>query len=286
LLGVPLLSGDELVGVLHVGSLTRREFSEEDVHLLQLVADRAAVAGQTRLSQMDRSAALALQRSLLPPRLPDIAGVELAARYVPGHRTGVGGDWYDVFTLPSGVLGIVVGDVSGHGLAAAVVMGRLRSALRAYALECDDPADALTRLDHKIRHFETGNLATALYAMIDPARDRVHISLAGHLPPILASPGKRAESLSLPVDLPLGTGHEQPRHTTEVALGEGAVLVAYTDGLVERRDESIDVGMQRLIASVKPAPAEILCATIMANLVAAAPTDDIALLTMRRQTDS
>jgi serine phosphatase RsbU (regulator of sigma subunit) len=223
---------------------------------------------------------------LLPARLPDIAGVELAARYVPGHRTGVGGDWYDVFTLPSGVIGIVVGDVSGHGLAAAVVMGRLRSALRAYALECDDPADALTRLDHKIRHFETGNLATALYAMIDPGRDRLRISLAGHLPPILASPGKPAESLALPVDLPLGTGHEQPRHTTEVALDEGAVIVAYTDGLVERRDESIDIGMQRLIESIEPAPAEVLCAAIMADLGAALPTDDIALLTLRRHTGS
>ena len=284
LLGVPVLSGDEVVGVLYVGSLTRREFSPADIHLLQLVGDRAAVAGRTRLSRMDRSAALALQRSLLPARLPDIAGVELAARYVPGHRTGVGGDWYDVFTLPSGVIGIVVGDVSGHGLAAAVVMGRLRSALRAYALECDDPADALTRLDHKIRHFETGNLATALYAMIDPSRDRLRISLAGHLPPILASPGKPAESLALPVDLPLGTGHEQPRHTTEVALDEGAVIVAYTDGLVERRDESIDIGMQRLIESIEPAPAEVLCAAIMADLGAALPTDDIALLTLRRHT--
>ena len=193
LLGVPMLSGGELVGVLQVGSVTPRAFTADDVQLLQLAADRASMASQIRLNRQDRLAALALQRSLLPTRLPQVEGLELAARYVPGHDTGVGGDWYDVFYLPSGWLGIVVGDVSGHGLPAAVVMGRLRSALRAYALECDDPADALMRLDRKIHHFETGSLATALYAMINPERDRFVVSLAGHPPPALVLPGEPAE---------------------------------------------------------------------------------------------
>ena len=168
LLGVPMQPGGDLVGVLVVGSLAARSFADDDVKLLQLVADRASMASQVRLNRQDRLAALALQRSLLPTRLPAVPGLELAARYVPGHDTGVGGDWYDVFVLPTGWLGIVVGDVSGHGLAAAVVMGRLRSALRAYALECEDPADALMRLDRKIHHFEAGSLATALYAMVAP----------------------------------------------------------------------------------------------------------------------
>jgi putative methionine-R-sulfoxide reductase with GAF domain len=283
LLGVPMLAGNDLVGVLHVGTLTPRRFTDDDIHLLQLAADRAGLASRARLGTIDRTAALALQRSLLPTRLPEVAGVDLAARYVPGHHTGVGGDWYDVFTLPSGWLGIVVGDVSGHGLPAAVVMGRLRSALRAYTLECDNPADALTRLDHKIHHFETGNLATVLYAMITPNRDRIHVSLGGHLPPMLASPGQQADLLAVPVDPPLGIGRPyQQRRTTIVEFPQGAVVVCYTDGLIERRDEPIDLGFDRLRAAIHVQPAEAVCATIMATFGIEQPADDIALLTIRR----
>ncbi|HYN94549.1 MAG TPA: GAF domain-containing protein, partial [Pilimelia sp.] len=140
LLGVPMLASGNLIGVLHVGTLTQRHFGPDDVRLLQLVADRASPAGHARAQVLDRQAALALQRSLLPSRLPDIAGLDLAARYAPGHDLGIGGDWYDVFTLPSGWTGAVIGDVSGHGLASAIIMGRIRSALRAYALDRDDPA--------------------------------------------------------------------------------------------------------------------------------------------------
>lgn len=191
LLGVPMFAGDEVVGVLHIGSLTHRVFTADDIHLLRLVADRAGIAGQMRSTKLDQAAALALQRSLLPAQLPGVPGVDMAARYVPGHDFGIGGDWYDVFTLPSGWLGVVIGDVSGHGLGSAVVMGRVRSALRAYALVCDDPASALTLLDRKVHHFETGNLTTALYGMISPDRSTIHLSLAGHLPPVLAAPGRR-----------------------------------------------------------------------------------------------
>jgi serine phosphatase RsbU (regulator of sigma subunit) len=281
LIGVPMLAGGELVGVLHVGSQTPRSFSEEDVRLLQLAAERASVAAQTRVNRSDRSAALALQRSLLPTRLPTAPGVDMAARYVPGHDTGVGGDWYDVFNLPSGWLGLVVGDVSGHGLAAAVVMGRLRSALRAYALECDDPADALSRLDRKIDHFETGNLATAMYAMISPERSQVIVSMAGHLPPVLAEPGCPARLLQLPIDLPLGTGTNPGRRTARVPLPPGSVLVCYTDGLVERRGEPIDHGLAQLLATVGNDPAEETCTAVMTRMDAEHATDDIAVLTLR-----
>ena len=162
LLGVPMMIGGEVVGVLHVGTFTPRRFTDDDVRLMQLVADRASLAGQIRATRLDQAAALALQRSLLPPTLPAVPGVEMAARYVPGHAFGIGGDWYDVFPLPSGWLGVVIGDVSGHGLRSAVVMGRIRSALRAYSLVCDDPAEALTLLDRKVHHFEAVNLTTAL----------------------------------------------------------------------------------------------------------------------------
>jgi sigma-B regulation protein RsbU (phosphoserine phosphatase) len=282
LLGVPLLTRDTVSGVLHVGSLTPRRFTDDDIRLLQLVADRVSMATQVRSSRIDRTAALALQRSLLPTSLPDVPGVDMAARYVPGHDAGIGGDWYDVFTLPGGWLGVVVGDVSGHGLRSAVVMGRMRSALRAYALECDDPADALTRLDRKIRHFEADSLATALYAMVSPDRSWTRISLAGHPAPILGTPTGQAEQLRVPVDLPLGIGPDGPRRSTEIPIPAGSVLVCFTDGLIERRAEFIDRGIERLITAVQPGTAELLCQTIMTSLVDDRNTDDIALLVIHR----
>ncbi|MFC4071021.1 PP2C family protein-serine/threonine phosphatase [Actinoplanes subglobosus] len=283
LLGVPILAGRDLVGVLHVGTLSRREFGDDDVRLLELVADRAAVAGRIRSAKLDQAAALALQRSLLPARLPSVPGVDLAARYVPGHATGLGGDWYDVFVLPSGWLGVVIGDVSGHGLASAVVMGRIRSALRAYALICDDPAKALTLLDRKVQHFEAGSLTTALYAMISPGRDRAMISSAGHLCPVLAAPDGPAGLAAVPVDPPLGVIHPgRARRTTAVPLAPGTLLLCYTDGLVERRGEVIDTGLDRLVAIVAADAPEVVCATVMSNAADELPTDDVAVLAVRR----
>jgi putative methionine-R-sulfoxide reductase with GAF domain len=283
LVAVPMLVGHELVGVLHLGTFLPRRFTEQDVTLLQLVADRAGLASRTRDTHADRATTLALQRSLLPSSFPTVQGVDLAARYAPGHHLGVGGDWYDVFNLPSGDLGVVVGDVSGHGLPAAVVMGRLRSALRAYALDEDDPATVLARLDRKITHFEAGNLATILYAMINPARDRMTVSVAGHLPPVLAVPDQEPCPLNLPVDLPVGVGAATTRRSTVVDLASDSTVVFYTDGLIERRAEIIDDGLRRLCATVRPGSAEAVCATIMENMGVDAADDDIALLVMRTQ---
>ncbi|MFC9254561.1 PP2C family protein-serine/threonine phosphatase [Amycolatopsis thailandensis] len=282
LLGVPMLAGDELVGVLHVGSLTSREFSGSDIELLKLVAARLALAVQIDLSTTDRAAAAALQRSLLPGRLPVIAGMEFSARYVPGTEPGVGGDWYDLFPLPGDRLGMVMGDVAGHGLNAAVIMGRLRSALRAYALETDDPAEVLSKLDRKVQHFEPGALATVMYGLVPASRSRVAISLAGHLPPVLAAPGLPSAFVDVPVDPPIGVTGPR-RRTTDVELPPGGVLAFYTDGLVERRDHLIDVGLQRLTDVVTPDQPGVVCARVMAALVGATPAqDDIALLVARR----
>jgi phosphoserine phosphatase RsbU/P len=282
LLGVPMFAAGELIGVLQVGCRTPREFAANDIRLLRLAADRAGAATQAQAIGIDRTAALALQRSLLPARLSDAPGIESAARYVPGHDSGVGGDWYDVFTLPSGWLGVVIGDVSGHGLRSAVVMGRLRSALRAYTLVTEDPAQTLTLLGRKVHHFEAGNLATVLYATISPDRSTVRISLAGHLRPVLAVPGQPVVVTDLPVDPPLGLGPRQPhRRYTELPLPTGSVLVCYTDGLVERRGEVIDTGIERLRAAVVAEPAEQVCDTVMAAVARKHPDDDIALLTIR-----
>ena len=283
LMGVPLIAGTRVIGVLHVGSLSPREFTPEDVELLQMAADKAAGAVQSLIGLEDRIAAIALQRSLLPSALPVRGEVQLAARYVPGEGS-VGGDWYDVFILPGGELGLVIGDVAGSGLHAAVIMGRMRSALRAYALITSDPAEVLDQLDRKMQHFEPGALATVLYAIADPTLDRLHIASAGHLPPVVALPGQPAELADISWDLMIGVTPGVQRQVTTMKIPPGALVCLYTDGLIERPGESIDSGLARLCQVVEAEPAHASCATVMAALVGSEPArDDIALLTFRRQ---
>jgi sigma-B regulation protein RsbU (phosphoserine phosphatase) len=293
LLGVPLFVGGKVIGVLHVGSLSGRPFSEQDAELLQLAADRAALALHSMMSQDDALAAVALQRSLLPTALPAVPGLGLAARYVTGSGT-VGGDWYDVFVLPDGRLGVVVGDVAGSGLEAAVIMGRMRSALRAYVLETADPATALRMLDRKIQYFEPDAMATVLYGLYTPATGEFVISSAGHLPPVIATPGSPARLLPLQPDPPIGIADDPPRRSTTFVIPPGALVCCFTDGLVERRDQAIDGGMDRLAATmdklVAAGPggtpersAEDACAEAMRALVGNAPApDDIAVVMLSR----
>jgi serine phosphatase RsbU (regulator of sigma subunit) len=282
LLGVPLVASGRAIGVLHVGSLTARKFTSEDVEALQLTADRAAMAVQSLIILADRAAITVLQQSLMPSALPVIEGAEMAGRYVAG-RGVVGGDWYDVFILPSGQLGVVIGDVSGSGLAAAVIMGRLRSALRAYALQTADPGEVLHRLDRKLGHFEPGALATVLYAVVDPGMDRAHISSAGHLPPVLAVPGQPAKLAHTAQDLMIGLDPDVPRQMATIEIPPGSVLCFYTDGLVERSDQPIDESLSRLCQTVTTEPADTVCSTVMQTLMGNEPAhDDIALLVFRR----
>jgi sigma-B regulation protein RsbU (phosphoserine phosphatase) len=294
LLGVPLLAGGKVIGVLHVGSLSGRAFGQQDVELLQMAADRAALALHSMMSQDNELAAVALQRSLLPTALPAVPGLDLAARYVTGAGT-VGGDWYDVFVLPDGRLGVVVGDVAGSGLDAAVIMGRLRSALRAYVLENADPAAALRLLDRKIQYFEPGAMATVLYGVYTPGTGEFTVSLAGQLPPVLAAPGSRAGPLAIRPDPPVGCADDRPRGSVTVLIPPGALLCCFTDGLVERRGQVIDEGIDRLAAVLDgqiaagpadpagPPPAEAACASVMRTLVGNAPArDDIAVLMISR----
>lgn len=283
LLGVPMLISGTVIGVLHVGTLTPRQFTDNDVNLLQVVADRIAFATQSRRAEIERTAAAVLQRSLLPAQLPVVPGLELAARYVPAESGGVGGDWYDVFPLPSGWC-IVIGDVVGRGLGAADGMGRLRSALRAYALLGGDPAEVLDRLDQDVQYFDPETMATVLVAMFEPSLERLHLSSAGHPPPVLALPGYPGVVLEVPSDHPVGVPGGLRRRTMTTTLAPGALLCFYTDGLVERRGISLDVGLQRLSASVVAGPVDSVCATVMAQLVGHdVPEDDVALLAVRRQ---
>jgi serine phosphatase RsbU (regulator of sigma subunit)/putative methionine-R-sulfoxide reductase with GAF domain len=296
MLGVPLLAGGKVIGVLHVGSLTGRPFGPQDAELLQLAADRAAFALHSIMAHDDALAAVALHRSLVPARLPPVPGASLAARYVAGSGN-VGGDWYDVFALPDGRLGIVVGDVAGSGLRAAVVMGRMRSALRAYVLETADPGEVLHKLDHNIAYFEPDAMATVLYGLYTPGTGELVFSSAGHLPPVLATPdGRRAGMLAVQPDLPIGTTEDPERRPATVVVPPGAILCCFTDGLVERRDEAIDQGIGRVAATLdemiaagpgrgarSTSLAEDACAAVMRNLVGNAPArDDIALLVLHR----
>lgn len=283
MLGVPMVAQGELTGVLHVGSTTARRFTDEEADLLQLVADRLAMAAHVYRSRAERAAAAMLQDSLLPGHLPTAEGWEMAARYVPGTDSGVGGDWYDVLTLPDHRIGLVIGDVVGNGLPAAIVMGRLRSALRAYALEFHDPAVVLGKLDRKASHFENNTMATVAYAVIDTATSRMDLALAGHLPPVLAVPGRATVFVDAPVGPPIGYHlAETGRRSAGVDVPPGALVALYTDGLVERRTADLDSGLEMLRQAAVPASPEAACALIMAALVGHEPADDdIALLTIR-----
>ena len=266
LLGVPLVADGETIGVLHVGTLGSRLFTEQDAELLQLVADRAALVINTNVLKQERRVASALQRSLLP-RLPDIRGMEIAARYIPGHARLVGGDWYDLFELPTGHVGAAMGDVVGHGLASAIVMGRLRNALRAYALDSNDPAAVLTRLDEMVSHFEADEMATVLYAVVDPDRGRMTCSAAGHPFPFIASPSGSAEMVDAHADRPIGSGSGAKRRAYDVPLPAGSTVYLFTDGVVERRGEHIDVGLERLRDTVTAGSPHRGCTRIVTRLM-------------------
>jgi serine phosphatase RsbU (regulator of sigma subunit) len=285
MMGVPMVAAGRVIGVLHVGSLTPRQFTDSDVELLQLAADRAAAAVQSMTAQADRIAATALQHSLVPSALPAVAGADMAARYIPGSGA-VGGDWYDVFTLPTGQLCVTVGDVAGSGLAAAVIMGRMRSSLRSYALETADPAQVLARLDRKMQHFEPDALATVLYVVIEPGLDQMHMALAGHFPPVIARPGRPAELAAAQPGALIGAASRTQRPVTTMEIPPGALLCLFTDGLIERPGEVIDEGLDRLCRAVTAQSPEAACAAVMGALVGSEPArDDIALLMIQRHAE-
>jgi phosphoserine phosphatase RsbU/P len=283
MLGVPLLVGDRLTGVLHVGRLSEHPFTTDDVELLQLVAERVASATQTRLLEVERAAARLLERSLLPRALPSCPGLEIAVRYTTAEGRDVGGDWYDLFVLPTGELWVIAGDVAGHGLAAAVVMGRIRSSMRSYALLGKTGEEVVELTNRKLLHFEFGATATVLCATSRPPYDQFRICSAGHPPPIIASPGQPNRPVDVTPNPPLGVRTESQPATTTVPMPPGALLVLYTDGLIERRHEVIDAGIQRLCAAITPDHPQIVCRQVMRYLIGTtAPADDVALVALRR----
>jgi hypothetical protein len=221
MLGVPLMAGGQVLGVLHVGRLRNAPFDKHDEDLLQVAAQRIAGATQSRRLAVEQAAASLLERSLLPEGLPRHEGLELAARYVTPENRAVGGDWYDVFSGEDGRLWAVTGDVAGHGLGAAVVMGRVRSALRAYTLVDDAPERVLELTDRKVQHFEMGTMVTVVCATSAPPYDTWSIATAGHPPPVIALPDGQAHHPKLPVGPPLGGTPGITRSAAQVTLAAG-----------------------------------------------------------------
>ena len=282
LLGAPLVVEGRVIGVIHVGSLQPRTFTDDDIEMLQVAADRIALALSARLEDEVRSAASTLQRSLLPPVLPSIPGFDLAARYSPGDGD-VGGDWYDVFPLSDRAVGLAVGDVAGKGLGPATVMGRTRTALRAYALETDSPALVLGRVHRMLRQFEDEQMVTVIYGVLNPVEKTIVMCSAGHLPPLLALPDGSTEYVDIEPGPPMGLGPELERRDVSLEIPEGATLFLYTDGLIERRGVPMDQGLEQLSRVVSTRPAEEACAEILQALMGnESLLDDIALLAVRR----
>lgn len=285
LLGVPLIVEGELIGVLHVGSLTPRTFGQDDVAVLQMAAARAAPAiERARLFaelEHEHDVSMVLQRSLLPQRLADVVGVNVAARYLPA-REEVGGDWYDVFELPRGRVGVVIGDVVGHGIAAAALMGRLRTALHSYAIEGHGPGRTLELVDRFVQSLNESAMATAAYAVFDTYTSTLQYSTAGHLPPLVIS-GSGVRMLEVTPAPPLGAFPygRCPEH--ELSLESGEMLLLYTDGLVERRGVALSAGIDVLATAVSAAQTpEDACTLAVAKLVPPEGLrDDVAIVALQ-----
>jgi anti-sigma regulatory factor (Ser/Thr protein kinase) len=283
----PLRARGRTLGAMLLGGFREaRLLDDTDLPLIEDIAQRAALAvDNARLYRAEVATVELLQRSLLPEQLPQLTGAEVTGRYVAaGAGERVGGDWYDVIPLTSGTTGLVIGDVAGHGVRAAAVMGRMRNALRAFALDGDPPARVLERLNAFERRVGDGEMATLLYGVFDPERHELRFASAGHPWPLVVSPDGEVVRLGGGRSVPIGV-RSRPRFEEAVErLGPGAVLLLYTDGLVERRGEPLDTGIER-IESAAAGPAaglEELCERVLAAASEAGkPEDDVALLAFR-----
>jgi serine phosphatase RsbU (regulator of sigma subunit)/anti-sigma regulatory factor (Ser/Thr protein kinase) len=276
MLGVPLRVEERVIGVMHVGTLQRRDFSEDDVTVLQQAADRVGRAiDKARLSEQ-RAVTSIMQRTLLPDALPEVAGLRFSAKYLPaGTGVKIGGDWYDVFWLPNGQLCFVIGDVVGRGVLAASVMAEIRTALRAYLIEYHSLVKVASLLNELLISMGRNRGATLCLMEFNLETAELELLTAGHLPPMMIDVDGKPRLLEQPAGLPVGISAHEQYTTKRYAFPIGATLLLYTDGLIERRTESIDVGLDRL------ADAACLAArrrdASFADRVYRAILDDIAL---------
>ncbi|MBV2365727.1 PP2C family protein-serine/threonine phosphatase [Streptomonospora nanhaiensis] len=285
---VPLRVRRRVLGVLGlVRTSPERPVTAEDLELIQDIAHRAAIAlDNARLYASVRGAAHDLQRALLP-ELPDLGRLETAARYLPAQdEAEVGGDWYDAFVLPDGAAALAVGDVCGHDRAAAVEMSKLQNMLRALAWDHQDPPSGILRRLDALMDYLRARTATAVFGRVDGPDGGPWTwswSNAGHPPPLLLAPDGRTRYLGGAPDPLLGTGVPLPRTDRTEALRPGRTLLLYSDGLVERRGESLSRGMVRLrqqLALRAREPVGALCDSLLECMVPE-PEDDVVLLALR-----
>ncbi|WP_233580540.1 ATP-binding SpoIIE family protein phosphatase [Streptomyces triticirhizae] len=299
-IAVPLRARGITLGVaVFLRHRTEAPFDEDDLLMAQEIAARAAVCvDNARSFTREHRTSLALQRSLLPRRLPRLAAVDVATRYLPADSAmGVGGDWFDVIPLSGARVALVVGDVVGHGVYASATMGRLRSTVRTLADIDLPPDELLTHLDDVVirLRFETepdesereapsGEFgATCLYAVYDPVSRHCTMARAGHPAPALVRPSGEAEFVDLPAGPPLGLGG-LPFESTELDLPEESLLALYTNGLVEsrgRQDPNRSYNDLRQVLAQPAASLEQLCDSVLKTVLAEQPTDDVALLVAR-----
>ncbi len=279
-------------------SLNPVPFGPDDVLLARELVARAAVCvDNARRYTREHMAAVTLQRSLLPPALSGGTALEVASSYLPADPTGgVGGDWFDVIPLSGGRMGLVIGDVVGHGIAAAASMGRLRTAVQTLADMELPPDELLAHLDDLVlrlsdeenaagsgeRSTTTFIGATCLYAVYDPVTRRCEMARAGHPPPVVVAPGGHAYFPEIPAGPPLGLGG-MAFEATEIELAENSLFGLYTDGLIEGGDQDVERGMSRLGAVLARTGHNLgtLCASAVHELVPVPQPDDIALLLAR-----
>ena len=282
---VPMPARGRVLGAISfVMSESPRSFDTADVQLAEELGRRAGLAiDNVRLYEQAQGTAETLQRSLLPDRLPDITNVETAARYLPGMAGAeVGGDWYDVFPLPSGATAIVVGDVMGRGIRAAALMGQLRTAVRTYAIVAESPGHTLSLTAEYVAARGDVDFATVLLLTLDPGARHVQASSAGHLMPVVVPPQGAASLAQIQQGPPLGIlGHDYP--TTDFEIEPGGSLLLYTDGLVERRRVPLDDALANLIAATGGAPREPggLVDHVLRSLLEGDTQDDVAVLAVR-----
>ena len=253
--------------------------------LLTVVSQSAQALDRAGRYETERGIAETLQRSILPERLPDVHGVEFAARYLPGtDGVDVGGDWYDTILLEDGRIGLVIGDVVGKGVLAASLMAQLRNALRAFASEHTDPSMVVSRLRKLVDGAHEIPFATLAYLVVDTDRRLVQYVVAGHPPPLVRGPDGVTSFLEGGRALPIGVDGSVPFEMGEAELAAGSAIVLYTDGLVERRDRPLDEGMRLLADTARRVdgdPEELVDALVVAMVVADVRPDDVAIVALR-----
>ena len=288
LLATPIIAGDRPLGVLALcRSADRSGYGETDIAVVETLAGRmAAGLANAETSARDHTVAETLQRAVLPATLPEIAGLELAVRYLPAtNGVNVGGDWYDAFPLSGNRMGLAIGDVVGHNITSASIMGQVRTMLRAYAVDTADPSDVLHRANTALTQLLPDAMATAIYAVLDPVTGDLSYANAGHPPPVCISVSGSVDYLDAATGTMLGAPGDRVFTTGHRRLPPGTGLLLYTDGLIESRGRDISAGLTALASAMRQTrglTAEQTCTTVQTVLLAGAPrADDVCLLAGR-----